>query len=279
MNPRDAARSLLAGTATSKRRPEETSRWFTSTADTVLKHVRAAESAGASGNEATSTLTDLKVLAWLARYYAARLPAAVSYNLFRETSNERALEQAIEHERSAIAAWAEIVKAAGDVYSPELPFGVHRTGFPRHWKEELAKLQKGFEQLQTEKSKARPSAAELPASAPQAADGQPPTIRFESVKPARPGQDLRIAVRAEDASSVKSIRLRYRHVTQAEDYESVEMLRDPATGLYAATVPGAFITPKWNVMYFVEAVDTRGNGRNYPDLETSDPYIMLPVVR
>jgi hypothetical protein len=75
------------------------------------------------------------------------------------------------------------------------------------------------------------------------------------------------------------MRLRYRHLTQVEDYLSVAMVRDGKTGLWAAGIPGGFIDPKWDLMYFVEAIDTAGNGRNYPDLEKESPYVVVPVER
>lgn len=280
MNPRDAARSILSGAATSKRRPEETSRWFSQTAETVLQRVREAESAGAAGNEARSTSADLRILAWLAKFYAARLPAAVSYNLFRETGNIEALGKAIDQERAAISAWEEMVKAAGDVYSKDLAFGVHRVGFPRHWSEELQKLQRGLEQLMAQEKEAQPvAAAAIPRRRTDLTDREPPKVRLEAAGIARPGRDLRIAARAEDASGVESVRLRYRRLTQFEDYRTTDMLPYGSTGMYAASIPGDFITPEWDLIYFVEAIDKRGNGRNFPDLETSAPYVIVPVER
>ena len=279
MSPRDEAKSLVAGSDTSLRRPEETSRWFAEVSESILQHVREAEAAGASGNEARSTLTDLKILAWLAKYYAERFPAAVSYNVYKQTGNAAALDAAIERERSAVAAWEEIVKAAGDVYAEDLAFGVHRVGFPRHWKEELQNLRHGLEQLAAERREAPPGGATPLPRRRLTPDTQPPSVRLEAVGKARPGQDLRVAARAEDASGVKSMRLRYRHLTQFEDYQSAAMTLDAQTGLYVARIPREFITPKWDLIYFVEAIDRQGNGRNYPDLETAAPYVIVAVER
>ncbi len=280
MNPREAAKSLLTGADTSMRRLEETSRWFSGVSENILKHVREAEAARASGNEARSIITDLKILAGLAKYYSERLPAAVSYNLYRQMGDVSAFDAAIEGERRAAAAWEQIVKAAGDVYAEELAFGVHRVGFPRHWKEELQKLRLGLEQLVAQRREARASGAAAPLPVrPQTGDTQPPRVRLEPVSKAYPGRDLRIAARAEDASGVKSMRLRYRHLTQFEDYQAVDMALEPKTGLYVARIPGDFITPKWDLMYFIEAIDRHGNGRNYPDLEAETPYVIVAVDR
>jgi hypothetical protein len=220
----------------------------------------------------------LKILAALARYYAARLPAAVSYNLYRETRDTAAFDSAIEQERMAVSVWEEIVKAAGDVYAGELAFGVHRAGFPRHWNEELGKLREGLKQLMAERTQAPGGGAPVK-TRPRSDDADPPRVRLEPVVKARPGQPVRIAARADDASGVQSLRLRYRHLTQIEDYQAADMSLDPGTSLYVAQIPGDFVDPKWDLMYFVEAIDRNGNGRNYPDLEIEMPYVIVPVER
>ncbi|MCX6618639.1 MAG: hypothetical protein NTZ98_21395, partial [Acidobacteria bacterium] len=263
-------------------------------------------------------------------------------------------------------------EAAGDVYGSALPFGVHRTGFSRHWKEELEKLRAGLEKLETERGRARlsptnsqpliahtpvrrvapgealtvrasagaegglkqavvlaaerggsfkPAAmrqvgpgryqAEIPHAAAEGelryvievtdaggrravypprgqaepfvvtitADQRPPEVRLERPATAKPGQALRVAARVTDPSGVRSVRLRYRHLTQFEDYRTLQMTRDQNSGLYEANIPGDFIVPQWDLMYFIEAVDGQGNGRIYPDLETETPYVIVPVGR
>jgi hypothetical protein len=273
MSPRDAAKSTAP---TSMRRPEETARWFAEVSATILNHVREAEASRASGNEAVSSLTDLKILAWLAKYYAERLPAAVSYNVYRQTGDLAAFDDAIARERRAVAAWREIVKAAGDVYADELAFGVHAVGFPRHWKEELGKLENGLDQL-TAQRRAKTGGA-VATRAPFTVS-PPPRVRLEPVATAQPSQDLRVAARAEAGPPIKSMRLRYRHLTQFEDYRAVDMALDGASGLFVANIPGDFITPKWDLIYFVEAIGQNGGGRNYPDLETGPPYVIVSVER
>ncbi len=373
MNPKDAAKSILAGTDTAMLRPQETSRWFTQTASEVLKLVSAAEKSGVTkGNkEAVSTLADLKILAHLAEFHAARLPAAVDYNLYRQTGDLFAFDGAIRHEKEAAAAWRRIVESAGDIYSPELAFGVHRVGFSRHWKEELGKLDAGLEKLAAERQQAKPAPgasapaiahvpvrklqpksamniqasiasqapikqvnafvadhgmefrstpmaevepgmyrAEVTAGAgPEAryyieavdasqnratfpengrsspivvkvtSDTNPPSVRLMPVQAALPGQDLPIAISAEDASGIKTVRLRYRHVTQYEDYAAAEMKTDGKSGRYTAVIPARFIAQKWDLMYFVEAIDNAGNGRIFPSLDNEAPYVIVPVKR
>src|ERR1017187_1929941 len=89
-----------------------------------------------------------RILVWLARSYAHRLHAGVSYCLFQETGGLFSLDDAIAREKQAAPAWERIVAAAGDVYRDDLAFGVERVGFPRHWKQELPRLTAGVRALE-----------------------------------------------------------------------------------------------------------------------------------
>ena len=71
-----------------------------------------------------------------------------------------------------------------------------------------------------------------------------------------PGQDFAVQVKVTAPAGVKWIRLRYRHVNQKEDYQTADMALDAQTGLYAARIPASFIDPHWDLMYFVEVVDS-----------------------
>jgi hypothetical protein len=366
MNPADEARSILEATETAMRRPDDTSRWFVQTSDGILRLVAEAEKSGGTGSEFRATVTDLKILAALARYHSWRLKAAVSFNLYRETGDLFSFDDAIAFEKRAIESWTDLVAAAGDVYREDLPFGVHRVGFSRHWKEELQCLQRDLEKLLSTRNQAQPRAGEggpviahapprkiddraplliratvgsrkpikqvsvvvigqdavqtrLPMRAQSSgmylaemrpnvtagrvgyfiealdegggrtacppvwvtitADSQPPRVKLIPAATAEPGRDLRVSARVEDPAGVKSVRLRFRHLTQFEDYQSLDMALDVSSGLYAAQIPASFVDSKWNLMYFVEAIDNHGNGRMYPDLEVEMPYVVVPVKR
>ena len=373
MNMADQARSLVAGTDTAKRRPVQTSQWFETVATLIQDEMSLAEQgkAGQYSAEWISTATDLRMLANLARFHARRLLAGVQYNLHKQTGDLWALDEAVALEAQATAAWAQIVKCAGDVYAKDLAFGVFRVGFSRHWKEELALLEKGLEALHTEQQQARltlqgsqlrmahvPVRRLAPAQPltiratvvaakaiagvevlvtcdgkerivamqsrgqgryeatvpvlshdatlaytlravdvegqevryPEAglqdaikvavsSDRQAPMVSLERIARTKPREDLCVHAQVTDLSGVKRVRLRYRHVTQFEDYESLDMTLNPSTGLYSCTIPGAFISPEWDLMYFAEAIDTQGNGVMIPDLEDEMPYVIVALER
>jgi hypothetical protein len=283
MNLKDEATSIIQGTDTAMRRPEETSRWFAKTSDAILAEVAAAERALGSrpaSNEIKSTIADAKILAALARYHSWRQLGGVNYNLYKQAGDLGAFDEAIGDERKAVQAWHELVDAAGDFYYDDMAFGAISRGFPRHWKDELKALDSEFTQLLAERQNAtqKPDtkAFRIPVRDP---NPKLPVVRFSPGSVAAPGQDFVVRARVAAPAGIKWIRLRYRHVNQKEDYQSVDMTLDSRTSPYIGSIPASFIDPQWDLMYFVEIVDRQGNGRMYPDLETETPYIMLAVKR
>ena len=108
-------------------------------------------------------------------------------------------------------------------------------------------------------------------------DEKAPEVRLERIPKAIPGRDLSVHTLVSDPAGINWVRLRYRHLTQFEDYQTVDMQIDPATGLYHAIIPGDFIVSEWNLMYFVEAVDSLGNGCMIPDLDEEMPYVIVQI--
>ncbi len=280
MNVRDEAKSILAESDTPMRRPEETSRWFAATAEAILANVTQAEKGIGthSPNEFRSTVTDLKILAGLARFHSFRLLAGVSYNLYKETGNLATLDDAIASERHALEAWKHMVDSAADVYNKNLAFGAHAVGFSRHWEEEYSLLGRDFETLLAERAGAKPNAGGkhyLPLSAQSA----PPVAQLFSDKSAKLNTDYVVSANVMAPAGVKSVRLRYRHLTQVEDYQTADMVLDAKTGKYVGRIPAAFISPKWDLMYFVETIGKNHSGRMYPDADSETPYVVATVER
>jgi hypothetical protein len=285
MNLREEATSILQGTDTAMRRPEETSRWFANTSDAILAEVAAAERAfggRSNGNEFKSTMTDARMLAALARYHSWRQLGSVDYNLYKQAGDLAAFDEAVANERKAVQSWHELVDAAGDCYIDNMWFGATGRSFPHHWKDEMKTLDTEFDNLLAERKAAVARADAKPARIPvRDANPQLPVVTFVShaSATAMPGQDYVVQVKVAAPAGVKWMHLRYRHVNQKEDYQTADMKLDAATGLFTGSIPASFVDPHWDLMYFVEIVDPRGNGRMYPDLELETPYIVTSVKR
>lgn len=277
-----AAARIAAGGATAKRTPDATSRWFDAAADDVLAAVHTAEAAigPQRGNEFDSTVTDLKILAQLARFHARRSLAAVHYHLSLLGRGKPELLAATQGEREAVAAWRELVAIAGDRYAPDLAMGARNYDLSGHWRDELVKLAADLANLEAQCAQAAPSVAPLPVWSPAPAGGRPPpVVEHDRSATAPVGQPLRIVARATDPAGVQSLRLRYRHVTQFEDYATLEMQPTGRPDEYAATIPAEFITPEWDLMYFIEAINRADTGTMWPDFRREAPYVFVHLQR
>ena len=110
-------------------------------------------------------------------------------------------------------------------------------------------------------------------------DNKPPGIRHNRVKNAAAGKPLTVTAEVRDRSGVKWVRLRYRSVTQFQDYRTLEMVETGRKGEYRAVVPGEHVEAKWDFMYLFEVMDKKGNGKIYPDLEQEAPYVVVKLRR
>jgi len=90
---------------------------------------------------------------------------------------------------------------------------------------------------------------------------------------------LKVTAEVSDPSGIKWVRLRYRSVSQYEDYKSLDMIETKKKGQYKAVVPGEDIVAKWDFMYLIEVMDNKGNGKIYPDLEKEAPYVIVKLQR
>ncbi len=108
-------------------------------------------------------------------------------------------------------------------------------------------------------------------------DDQPPTLQHTPILSAQPLHPLRITARVEDPSGVKWVHLRYRGVSQYQDFQVLDMLPTGSGNEYAATVPGKDLDPQFDFMYLFEVMDNAGNGKIYPDMAKETPYIVVNV--
>jgi len=282
-SPKEEAELIMRGAFTVRRTPSQTSQWFLQTAHEILERVEKAERGlgDKQSKEFVSTVTDLKMLAQLARYHANRLQAAVRYNLYRLSGDLQFYDKAIDLETRAVAAYGSLVKAAGNVYNMKLDFGSRKSLFPGHWKDEHQKLVKELAALKKACKTARPKPDITPVSfwVREGDDQEPPLAELDRIHEAPLNKALKVSANVEDPSGVKFVNLRYRRVTQFEDYELAKMVLNASTGRYEATIPASFFEGQYDVMYFVEAMDTVGNGRMVPDMEAETPYVIVHVQR
>ena len=108
-------------------------------------------------------------------------------------------------------------------------------------------------------------------------DDQPPTLQHTPVLSAEPQKPLRITASVEDPSGVKWVRLRYRGLSQHQDFQVLNMLPTGSDNEYEATIPAENMDPHFDLMYMFEVMDNAGNGKIYPDLYKQTPYVVVKV--
>ena len=105
----------------------------------------------------------------------------------------------------------------------------------------------------------------------------PPVVDHTPLRSCKSGDPLRLTFDIKAASELVTARLHYRHLTQVEEYRVVDLAK--SAGKYEATIPGDYINPSYDLMYYVEAVDRFGNGTFYPDPDRTAPYFIVRVMQ
>jgi hypothetical protein len=132
---REVLRERLAGRASARRTPGETSARFDEIATATEQALaRARGKVAAENREWRTTEADFRTLALLARYHARKQMAADHLVYFDETSDSHALEAAKRELRAALDAWEKLVAHTEGAYPREMPFGPADAG---HWRDKL----------------------------------------------------------------------------------------------------------------------------------------------
>jgi hypothetical protein len=251
----DSADELLKGERSGKYSPIEVAQWLEDLA------------ARASG----SSNLDVRIQAGLGRFFAAKFRAGVLYELHQRTHDRAALEESLRAYRAARAAWAQIADRAKGVYVADLTVG-EQPWLRGHWTDRLAAIDEDIAAL--EKKLASASYSEHPRiqAAITEALGKPqrPQTAVRHMPPAHftPKQALILKATAD----ARSGRLYYRHVTQAERWESAE-LRDGA-----ATIPAAYTDSPYPLQYYFEFHLAADKAFLYPGFAAdlaNQPYFVL----
>ncbi|MBI3971810.1 MAG: hypothetical protein HY332_11025 [Chloroflexi bacterium] len=120
----------------------------------------------------------------------------------------------------------------------------------------------------------------------------PPRIEHKPIRHAKPGEPLEIRARVTAGAPLARVTLHYRNVNQMQAHDHLAMTRigpehahgsdggaDACIGEFVATIPGAHVTPAWDLMYHLEAVDALGNATFFPGLAAGTPYVVTTVAR
>ena len=279
----DFADELLKGDRCGKYSPIEVAQWIEDYADAAARHLAQAEAeaSGRDGPEFRRLAIDVAMQIALGRFYGAKLRSGVLYAIYERSGDRIALEEALTAYRKARAIWAELGNRAKAVYISDITVG-ERPHLRGHWLDRLPAMDGDLADMARRLELARPiePRPEPVRAAVAEALGRPqrPSVDCRHSPPSRfrPGSPLEIELVLEKGAGLASARLYYRHVNQAERYESADMeLRDNRR---RAVIPGSYTDSPYPLQYYFELKQAPGRAWLYPGFAadlSNQPYFVV----
>jgi hypothetical protein len=274
----DAADEIVTGQTSGKYSPLRVARWLDTLANDAARYRVAARTASPDrdGPAFRRFSIDVAILAGLGRFFAGQLRAGVAFALYRQTDEGGRLREALDAYRASRAAWMDVIEH-GRAYRDDITVG----GEPwlrGHWISRLPAIDADLADLEAEWVRiGRPEAAVSPALVDL--DRLAPALGYSHTPPAsfERGQPVHVELRIAGGDAALAVRLRYRHLNNAEAYVVVDMARDG--DLYRATIPAAYTDSPYPLQYLFEIHGEPGQAWLYPGLADDLANLAYYVVR
>ncbi len=274
---------LLGGRSNSRYSPLEVAQWLdTCSADAEKNLAEAKErTRDAAAPEYRRAVLDVQIQSGLGKFFAWKIRSASLYAIYQQTGDGAVLEQAVSAYCKARDAWSTLADRARDAYVKDVTYGGVKN-MRGHWLDRLPAIDADIEVMQRVALKAPASNTGISEEAKQAAIRQVisptarPTVSCLHTPAAtfQPGSAVPIEIRVGPGAS--GLRLKYRHVNQAEYYETLEMRGQ--NGHYRATIPADYTTSEYALQYYFELQHSPRQASMYPGLGsdlTNRPYFLI----
>jgi hypothetical protein len=273
----DCAEELLRGRPGGQYSPIEVSWWLE---DLALRGEQDLRQAGVLGPlDWRRTGIDIEMLIGLGRFFAAKFRAGVLYSIHERTGDRLALEAAIRTYKTARSAWAEVAGRAKGVYADDLSAS-DKISNRGAWMDRLPAIDADIALMEdglagASRSKEPGVAAAIAAAQgrlPRAADpvDHRPPARF------RPGEALPLEMRPRGRARPSSVVLYYRHVNQAERFQTIQMTAGGDS--YRAVIPAQYTDSVYPLLYYFQLTHETGLVSLYPGLSEdrlNQPYFVV----
>ena len=250
--------ALVEGRTTGRYSPLEVAQWLEDLAEsaaTALDKARRQLGATASKPAFRRIEEDVLIERGLALFFAGKLRSAVLWRIYERSGLRPAAQASIARLEAAREAWVAMAERAKTVYQPNITYGSRWT--QGHWMDRIALIDEDVADLkQRLTTAASPDPAIDPATAQRA-------LEIATSKPARPvleakhtpgktfrsGQSLAITLSCAKAAP-KRVILWYRHVDQAERWQSVELTR--SGDAFQGEIPASYTAKRFPLQYYFE---------------------------
>ncbi|HEY4077989.1 MAG TPA: hypothetical protein VGM26_13750 [Rhizomicrobium sp.] len=245
----DHADDLLAGRVNAKYSPVEVTAWLDAFVAASEKALIQARTKAGSNVDFRRLDEDTRIVNGMGRFYAAKLRAALLYEVWQKTRDPKAGALALAQYEKGRAAWAALAERASKVYVADISYGrvAKRRG---DWADKLAGIDKDIAAMRTAIAAGGARTGEAAqAIAKATAPYKRPSVVCRHVAPDtfHAGTALPLSLTAGQGVSV---RLFYRHVNHAERWRSVAMQQAGAD--FTATIPADYTDSPFPLQYYFE---------------------------
>lgn len=213
----------------------------------------------------------------LGMFFADKLRAATAFMIYEKNGDTDKLNDAVFFYRKARDSWQKLIEITEDVYVEELGFG-HWPHISGHWKDRLPAIKADLNVMEEIlKDKIVDSMQKSIFPSPSSEDWlqprrQMPSCVHEVPEKFYPGMNLEIKLIPE-GPVIQSVKLHYRHVNQAEEYNIESMRKE--NGVWQFNIPASFTDSEYHLMYFFEIIDSNKNAWIFPGFDgdlANQPY-------
>lgn len=286
LSPDECGASLVEGSVTGKYSPLEVAQWFDVLAETSkvqLDEARRLAGATAGAPAFRRVEEDVLIQRGLALFFAGKLRAAVLWKIFTMTGKRAAGQGAIAQYTAGRDAWAAMAERAKSVYLPDITYG-RNNSIHGHWldrvpafDEDIADLRQRLETPPAPASKVEPAAVERALKIANAIPSRPSiTAQHTPAETFQAGQPLVVALKCGSARP-RRVTLHYRHVNQAERWQSVELAGRGAD--FHGEIPAAYTASRYVLQYYFEVEVGPTQATLFPPLAADLANVPYYVVR
>jgi hypothetical protein len=278
------AGELVEGDGWGKYAPPEVATWLLRLADEAANVPPVGMKASGAARGAHD---DAMIQAQIGRFFAWKIRAGTLWALFVALGDQSLSREALIAYRTAREAWVRISKFGGD-YVPDITYGLEKQ-LRGNWSDRLTAIDADIADMETRGRQERPADQRSPFKPDQVraliamvmSPPQRPQFSVAHAGPAtfKPGEKLPISLTIRDTPNGGVAQLFYRHVNQAEPWQSSAMAMEGLTAHVA--IPAEYTNSPFPLQYYFDLRKTVDSvPALYPGLGESlmnQPYFVARV--
>jgi len=220
-------------------------------------------------------MIDIKIAAGIGEFFSHKIRAGLLWTMFNATGDEAVRAACVAEYKNARDAWAKLSDDAS-VYASDLTFGPEAQ-LRGHWKDRLPAIDEDIAAVMGHVAAAKGA---NPTDLMLREITQPRQRPEINVGPSVPGtfapaQPIRLTIKSTDGT-LASAKLWYRHVNQAETFQSLEATQ--TADQFQAVIPAAYAETPFAIQYYWELRHKGGQVRQYPGFQpgfSGVPYYVM----